>query len=188
MLRFHFDNANVDELIEEAIENVLLLAKQRNVNILFSERASIAAEMDHDRISQVLNNLLANAIKFSPEGRAVAILTHVVQDFVEVKVIDQGRGIPLELQCEVFEAFKQAHVDDAQELEGTGLGLAICKRFVEQHGGKIGVASEIGKGSTFWFKIPLLQSAKKNEELEEAPETLVVGDLAKSAEVQRAHD
>jgi signal transduction histidine kinase len=71
-----------------------------------------------------------------------------------VKVIDEGRGIPAEFIDSVFERFKQVKKSDAKNKRGTGLGLAISKAIVEKHGGKIGVTSQEGKGSTFWFRIP----------------------------------
>jgi signal transduction histidine kinase len=78
---------------------------------------------------------------------------------VEVRVIDRGRGIPAEFRDAVFERFKQVETSDARDKGGTGLGLAICKTIVERHGGEIGVSSEQGRGSTFFFRVPETEAA-----------------------------
>jgi signal transduction histidine kinase len=107
---------------------------------------------------QVLINLLSNAIKFSPDHGVVKVVIDNGADWVEVKVTDQGRGIPEEYKKAIFEKFRQVEIADAIEKGGTGLGLPICKLIVEKHGGSIGVLTEAGKGSTFWFRIPNRQS------------------------------
>lgn len=123
-----------------------------NEVITYSPATSIFA--DGDRLIQVLVNLLSNAIKFSPSGSKVILASADMEDCVEFKVIDEGRGIPSEFLDSVFERFKQVKKSDAKNKKGTGLGLAISKAIVEKHGGTIGVRSQEGKGSTFWFRIP----------------------------------
>ena len=93
-------------------------------------------------------------MKFSPRGGAVTVCSHEVDGFVEVAVRDYGRGIPRSYQRSVFERFQQVEASDSRQKGGTGLGLAICKAIIEQHGGTIGVESELGRGSTFWFRVP----------------------------------
>jgi len=102
----------------------------------------------------VLVNLLSNAIKFSPRGSSVAVSIVRVDDQLEVRVKDVGRGIPAHLHTAIFERFEQVAASDATEKGGSGLGLPICKEIIELHGGKIGVESEEGAGSTFWFRLP----------------------------------
>ena len=77
--------------------------------------------------------------------------------FVEVQVIDRGRGIPESFRQRLFQRFQQVEASDAKKKGGTGLGLAICKGIIEQHGGSIGVESEEGRGSMFWFRVPKAQ-------------------------------
>lgn len=111
-------------------------------------------EADEFRLVQVLVNLLANAIKFSPEGGTITVTSEDLDDFVEVRVVDEGRGVPPESREDIFNKFRQVEPDDARQKGGTGLGLAICKQIIETHGGAIGVSCENGRGSTFWFRIP----------------------------------
>jgi signal transduction histidine kinase len=108
---------------------------------------------DADRIVQVLVNLLSNAVKFSPPGGVVTIAVTADGKWTEFRVIDHGRGVPAVHRRAIFERFRQVDPSDAREKGGAGLGLAICKSIVEQHGGSIGVESEEGAGSAFWFRV-----------------------------------
>jgi len=98
-------------------------------------------------------NLLSNAIKFTPEGGRIEVAVMPRDGFVEVSVSDTGVGIAPEDQEAVFEEFRQVGAS-ATKQEGTGLGLALCRKFVELHGGRIWVTSQVGEGSTFTFSIP----------------------------------
>ncbi len=140
-------------LLATAVESVERVAEREQVSI---ETASTDALIfaDGDRLVQVLVNLLGNAIKYSPKGGVVAISVKEMPDFVEVRVTDSGRGIPASHREAVFERFRQVEIADSKKKGGTGLGLAICKAIVEQHRGSIGVDSEEGKGSSFWFRVP----------------------------------
>lgn len=109
---------------------------------------------DGAKLVQVLVNLLSNAIKFSPKQGHVSVVCQEKEGWLQVQVSDEGRGIPHAESELIFERFHQVEVSDRVEKGGTGLGLAICKSIVEAHGGQIGVQSEVGQGSTFWFKIP----------------------------------
>src|SRR5687768_13399414 len=114
---------------------------------------SSSIHADADRIVQVLVNLLSNAVKFSPPGGVVTIAVTADDDWTEFRVTDQGRGVPAVHRRAIFERFRQVDPSDAREKGGAGLGLAICKSIVEQHGGSIGVDSDAGAGSTFWFRL-----------------------------------
>jgi signal transduction histidine kinase len=109
---------------------------------------------DERKVRQVVLNLLSNAVKFTPEGGRVAVGLTQGNGEVEIAVSDTGIGIAPEDLAAVFEEFRQVGSDQARKSEGTGLGLALARRFVELHGGRIWLASEIGKGSTFTFTIP----------------------------------
>jgi signal transduction histidine kinase len=109
---------------------------------------------DERKIKQILLNLLSNAVKFTPEGGRIGINARQTNGSVEISVSDTGIGIPPEDQATIFEEFRQVGGDYAHKKEGTGLGLTLAKKFVELHGGKIWVESEVGKGSTFIFTLP----------------------------------
>jgi len=142
-----------------AIENALMLVRER------AGRRSIALhttidnrlgqiQADERKVRQVVLNLLSNAIKFTPEGGRIGVAAVPKDGFVEVSVSDTGIGIAPEDQEKVFEEFRQVGTA-AKKIEGTGLGLTLCRKFVELHGGKIWVKSQLGVGSTFTFTIPV---------------------------------
>jgi signal transduction histidine kinase len=110
---------------------------------------------DQERIRQVLNNLLSNAIKFSPMHTLVRLTVLPTPTGVEFSVIDQGQGIRVEEQSKLFGAFQRTSAKPTAGEHSTGLGLSICKRIVELHGGTIGVESEMGRGSRFFFTLPI---------------------------------
>ena len=109
---------------------------------------------DSKRITQCLVNLAGNALKFTRQGR-VEIGVERLGDALRYRVSDTGIGIPSELIDRLFAEFQQGDATIAREFGGTGLGLSIAKKFVEMHGGRIWVESEVGRGSTFFFSIPL---------------------------------
>jgi signal transduction histidine kinase len=110
---------------------------------------------DERKIKQILLNLLSNAVKFTPEGGRIGINARQADGSVEISVSDTGIGIAPEDQPKIFEEFRQVGGDYAHKKEGTGLGLTLAKKFVELHGGRIWLESEVGKGSTFTFTLPI---------------------------------
>jgi signal transduction histidine kinase len=110
---------------------------------------------DERKVKQVLLNLLSNAVKFTPDGGRIDLIATAAEDVVTVAVSDTGIGIAPEDQAAVFEEFRQVGRDDTRKQEGTGLGLTLSKKFVELHGGRIWVQSQIGRGSTFTFTLPV---------------------------------
>jgi signal transduction histidine kinase len=109
---------------------------------------------DERKVKQVLLNLLSNAIKFTPEGGRIEVRAAPTDGTVEISVTDTGVGIAPEDQQTVFEEFRQVGTAD-KKAEGTGLGLALSRKFVELHGGRITVQSQVGAGSTFTFTLPV---------------------------------
>jgi PAS domain S-box-containing protein len=145
------DTAN---LIQQAMDILRPLAEENNITIsLLPSRVQIW--VDRDRIIQTLVNLLSNAIKFSPAETVVTISVQDQADRVLFKVKDQGRGIPADKLENIFGRFQQVDVSDSRQKGGTGLGLAICRKIVQQHGGRIWAESILGKGSTFYFTLPI---------------------------------
>jgi signal transduction histidine kinase len=109
---------------------------------------------DERKVKQILLNLLSNAVKFTPEGGRIEIRARQANGAVEISVSDTGIGIAPKDQERIFEEFRQVGGGNTKKTEGTGLGLTLAKKFVELHGGKIWVESEVGKGSTFSFTLP----------------------------------
>jgi signal transduction histidine kinase len=108
---------------------------------------------DEQRLTQVLLNLVGNAIKFTDTGE-VRVTAKMTNAHFTVSVTDTGPGIPVEHQARIFEQFHQVDSSNTKAKGGTGLGLAIAKQIVEMHGGRIWVESTVGKGSTFQMQIP----------------------------------
>jgi signal transduction histidine kinase len=110
---------------------------------------------DERKVKQILLNLLSNAVKFTPEGGQVGLAATMAGDVITIAVHDTGIGIAPEDQATIFEEFRQVGREDARKQEGTGLGLTLAKKFVELHGGRIWVQSQVGQGSTFSFTLPV---------------------------------
>jgi signal transduction histidine kinase len=111
--------------------------------------------MDPDRINQVVNNLITNAVKFSYPNTVITLRARAEDNTVAISVQDQGQGIPAKDLGKMFTEFGRASVRPTAGEKSTGLGLAIVKRMVEAHGGRIWVESQVGVGSTFTFTLPL---------------------------------
>jgi signal transduction histidine kinase len=143
-----------------ALENALTLIRERAARHdlgLDLELDSRVGDLvgDERKVRQVLLNLLSNAVKFTPPGGRVVVAAAPANGMVEISVRDTGIGIAPEDHEAIFEEFRQVGTDYARKREGTGLGLSLAKRFVELHGGRIWVKSEVGKGSTFTFTLPV---------------------------------
>ena len=143
-----------------AIDNARTFVRERatkhgiNLDVTVDERLGDFIG-DERKIKQILLNLLSNAVKFTPEGGRIGINARQADGSVEISVSDTGIGISPEDQSKIFEEFRQVGGDYAHKLEGTGLGLTLAKKFVELHGGRIWVESEVGKGSKFTFTLPI---------------------------------
>jgi GAF domain-containing protein/anti-sigma regulatory factor (Ser/Thr protein kinase) len=143
-----------------AIDNARTFVRERatkhgiNLDVTVDERLGEFVG-DERKIKQILLNLLSNAVKFTPEGGRIGISARQADGSVEISVSDTGIGIAPQDQAKIFEEFRQVGGDYAHKKEGTGLGLTLAKKFVELHGGKIWVESEVGKGSTFTFTLPI---------------------------------
>jgi signal transduction histidine kinase len=109
---------------------------------------------DSQRLSQVFDNLIGNAVKFSPDGGTICVRLRAEEGTVRAEVSDQGIGIPADKLERVWERFYQVDGTTTRRFSGTGLGLAIVKRLIEAHGGQVGAESTVGHGSTFWFAVP----------------------------------
>lgn len=144
--------ARVDlvDMARKAVDALKLQADRRSVTV--SSQVPVMADVDADIVRRVLGNLVGNAIKFTPTHGSVGIAVTREPTLARVEVTDTGPGIAPEHHQRIFEKF--GRVDDKAGMAGTGLGLTFARMAVEAHGGAIGVRSEPGKGSTFWFTLP----------------------------------
>jgi signal transduction histidine kinase len=145
--------------LPQALEDALILVRERATRRAIALHKAVdpqlgAIRADERKVKQVVLNLLSNALKFTPEGGRIEVRAVPTDGAVEVSVEDTGIGIAPEDQEAVFEEFRQVGLAD-KKAEGTGLGLALCRKFVELHGGRIWVKSQVGVGSTFTFTLPL---------------------------------
>ncbi len=153
---FRVEPLNIVPLVQQAMAANTGLALQREIKFEFNanvEKAWILG--DEDRLVQVVTNLLSNAVKFSPLSGFVNVSITILDNNVHVSVSDQGPGISEEFQSRIFEKFSQADASDTRAKGGSGLGLNICKAIVEKLDGEIGFTTEIGKGASFYFTLPL---------------------------------
>ncbi len=147
-------------MLTEAANSVQAQAqKHRHTLVVAPPPAELRVQADPGRVRQVLLNLLSNAIKFTPDGGRITVVAAPVNgggaiSEVRIAVSDTGIGIAAEDQPKLFKEFSQLDASASRKYEGTGLGLALSRQLVELHGGTMGVESEMGKGSTFWFTLP----------------------------------
>jgi len=146
--------------VPAALENAMMLVRERGARHgvalnMHVDEALDSITADERKFKQILLNLLSNAVKFTPAGGKVELRGKQLADCVEVSVTDTGIGISAADQALIFEEFRQVGGDYAGKPEGTGLGLTLARKFVEMHGGRIWVESELGKGSTFSFTVPM---------------------------------
>lgn len=156
---FVFEPGCVQNLLEHFVSVYKAVADARKIKIaLDCEKDLPMVDMDKEGIGQVASNLLNNAMKFTPENGDIRVGARLLGPFVEISVQDNGPGIPENMLSAVFNKFTQAHQKKVKG--GTGLGLAIAKNIIERHGGNIGVESEEGKGSRFYFTLKIHNAAE----------------------------
>lgn len=156
-LELQWSKESINEIITEALSGFEGTASLKSITLNNqSDKSDKNISCDKDRVIQILNNLIGNALKFTPEGGCINLKAELHNNDVEVQVTDNGPGIPKEKQNEIFNRMTQLASADRQ---GLGLGLYISKMLVEAHHGKIWVDSQVGKGSTFHFTLPLKQNS-----------------------------
>lgn len=170
-VEIRLDRVPVLPLVQDVLEGFRAMAAQKGLVVAPATDSEPAEAMaDRDRLHQVLTNLVGNAVKFTPHGGSVTVLTRVVpkdasvqgtqetREYVEVSVIDTGEGIPPEELTAIFDKFYQVRREGRRKTPGTGLGLAIAKSLVELQGGRIWAEGEPGRGSRFVFTLPLAET------------------------------
>ncbi|MCM8796204.1 MAG: ATP-binding protein, partial [Candidatus Omnitrophica bacterium] len=154
-LKMVFLPVDILEVIKRTLAVLEPQAKKKSISISLNVMDSLPKVLaDPTRLSQVILNLLDNAIKYTPDGGKVSISIFTKDKFVQVDIADTGIGIPQESLSRIFERFYRVDKARSRELGGTGLGLSIVKHIVLAHGGQVWVKSEEGLGSTFSFTIP----------------------------------
>ena len=156
-MELQVEPASLPEVLDEVQNTMRHLAAKKSIELRIYTDGGIALVcMDSARIKQVLLNLVGNAVKFTPEGGQVWVRTDAADGVVRIEVGDTGPGIPVEEHERIFQEFRQLKMNGSvDKLAGTGLGLALTKKFVEMHGGKVWVESQVGKGSRFFFTLPI---------------------------------
>jgi PAS domain S-box-containing protein len=156
-LELEMTKNNYSDFVKKILEFNRFFATEKDISIDLVLPDDIPLfDFDKNKIEQVLNNLISNAIKYSHPNTTITIEVQKEKDFVITKVSDQGQGIPKNELPHIFKPFQKASIKPTAGEKSTGLGLAIVKKIVEGHKGEIGVESEVGKGSTFFFKLPNL--------------------------------
>lgn len=155
-LKFAFRKTDLSETVKDTVGLMEGFAKEKNIALAVTTGELPIIEVDPDRISQVLRNLVHNAIKFSPLNSTVEIHAEAKKDAIMFSVSDHGVGLTPEDQIRVFEPFYQVEGTLSRNYGGTGLGLTICRGIIEAQKGKIWVDSKVGRGSTFYFTVPLI--------------------------------
>jgi signal transduction histidine kinase len=157
-LKLQLTETTVDSIINEIKDDMELRAKTQNRTVVWQvppQLPTVAA--DHSSISEVLSNLVDNAIKYSHDGGQIEVSAAVQDDFVAISIRDHGIGIPAVVANNLFSKFYRSH-RSRDAVGGTGIGLFISRGIIDSHGGHIGVNSTEGEGSTFTFTLPIFST------------------------------
>jgi signal transduction histidine kinase/CheY-like chemotaxis protein len=193
-LELTFESVPVPASFAEVLDTMRPLADKKSQTLMREAPSGLSVRADPTRFKQILMNLIGNAIKFTPEGGEIQLSADPLDGAVRVEVRDSGPGIPLEEQQRIFEAFyRMGDVD--KKTEGTGLGLAITRRLVELHGGNLGIESQLGSGSCFFFILPTAGPAEARKAppsrskipASESTRILVIEDDRAAAQLLQSH-
>ena len=157
---YSFRTVDIEKIIKEVVEMNAPHAKERKIDVTISKAKGAAAKIpstkaDETALRMVVQNLLSNAINYTLPGGKIEVVCKKEGKFIEVSVKDTGIGIPKHEMGRLFTKFFRGDKVVRMQTSGTGLGLFIAKNIITAHKGEIGVESEEGKGSTFWFRIPI---------------------------------
>jgi len=155
-VEYDFRPLDLKTVIAEAVENLTSYGEGRGIALAYEPEGPAVVQADTRRITQVINNLVSNAVKFSPDGGKVVIRLSTANGRAQVSVIDHGEGIPEAIRPRIFQKFVQGKTAAKAKIAGSGLGLSIAKVIVEGHGGAIGFETATGAGTRMYFHLPLL--------------------------------
>jgi signal transduction histidine kinase/CheY-like chemotaxis protein len=162
-VEWHDADLKIESLAEDAIAGMAAMADERGIELIADVQPDLPPiVVDRDRVIQVFNNLLMNALKYTPKGGRIVLRVAIEDDTIRFEVTDTGPGIAKEELSKVFDRFHQVRRSDDREngRKGTGLGLCICREIVDHYGGRIWVESEVGQGSAFKFTLPRAASVR----------------------------
>ncbi|MBF4628859.1 MULTISPECIES: sensor histidine kinase [Curtobacterium] len=166
------EETGIDKIVQAAIDANEVVARARSIEIIRAKKSKLRVMGDRGLLQVAVSNLIANAVKYSPDGTRVGVGVRSSKGFVEIAITDQGVGIPEADLDRVFERFYRVDPARSRATGGTGLGLAIVKHVVSNHGGDVRVWSQPGKGSTFTIRLPEADpelTTALEEQLEEQP-------------------
>jgi signal transduction histidine kinase len=153
-LELKIEPLEVEAILKQALDDNIMLYKGKNIELTLKiENGLPEVQADAQRVHEILNNLLSNALKFSERNTQVSLEAESLGEMVQITVRDHGQGIPESEMSKLFQTFQQVAIESTEGEKGTGLGLAIVNKLVELHGGSISVDSQLGKGSEFSFTL-----------------------------------
>jgi signal transduction histidine kinase/DNA-binding response OmpR family regulator/streptogramin lyase len=165
-MKLEASEQNIIPLLKGYVLSFSSLAERKKIELKFSTtEENIKVYVDQDKLEKIVNNLLSNAFKFTPEGGQIGFFIEKINGYVKIKISDNGIGIKKERLDKIFDRFYQVDGSHTRESEGTGIGLSLTKELVELHKGNIEVESEYGKGTTFKVLLPLGKAHLKPEEI-----------------------
>jgi signal transduction histidine kinase len=148
----HFD---IEELVREITDETKLSVATHHINLV--QCAPINVYADRDKINSVISNLISNAVKYSPQNTTILVSCSVAQNEITVSVKDEGIGIKPSDAERIFDRYYRVESSNTRHISGFGIGLYLSAEIIERHGGRIWLESEPGKGSTFYFSLPLVK-------------------------------
>jgi signal transduction histidine kinase len=155
-LELHIEPTDLGELLKEVVESNRDYAEKKRIEVTFEPPSDLPrAPADRDRLVQVAQNLVGNAIKFSPPGAPVRVAASTQDGAVAVEVIDNGPGLTDDDLDKLFQRYSRLSNKPTGGEKSSGLGLSICKQLIDLHGGQIGARNNEGGGATFWFRLPV---------------------------------
>ena len=162
---FEFYYVDISDVIQKAIDAFDVKAREKNIKLVFEkpEHSSPPIKIDPARVGLAIQNLIDNALKYTPRNGAIAVKVEVVDEYMQITVADNGIGVPKNQMEKLFTKFFRGTNAVKQETDGSGLGLYIVKNIARRHGGDVWVKSEEGKGTTFYLALPLKESEANQE-------------------------
>jgi len=165
-MKLEASEQNIMPLLKKYVLSFSSLAERKKITLSFNTiEKNLSVYIDKDKVEKIVNNLLSNAFKFTPEGGKIEFIVEKLIEEAEIRIADNGIGIAKERMDKIFDRFYQVDGSHTRKSEGTGIGLALTKELVELHKGKIEVESEYGKGTTFKVLLPLGKDHLKSEEI-----------------------